>query len=408
MSSIQSNNGNNQSVEFCMLTACQCEYMRTLKWGCRLSRDPHEPMLLQKPLETPEKKDYTQCPGCCFENDVNCIVAGMVEDKNTLTCSVCIDKYQFVNFNIGDLKFADKKNREIGLKTKIMNAETVDNTDEECQNIRRQLFFDNDTDTQIDKLSTLSPPTEEEAECPICMDPIGLTVNIGITKCGHKFCFGCILKAYNRQNACPCCRAKLIDDVDYDNMYGDDGDRYEGEFEDEEITDNDDDDDDDDETDDDSNSNTTDEDNHNYINNCIAYGKNGFIERVEVKFLERGYTLLDALMLHNESYSNQNPKYTVEYFDKLNNDFCNIRNEIQQEYDDEQNQKNEMDMFAREDVNALLIQRNHRIAYTIISSSAIRARLDAEAEAKMLSDNIRKIVIEEKMNEMIDEIVGIN
>ena len=368
MSSIKSN-GNNQSVEFCVLTACQCKYMRTLEWGCRTSRDPHEPMLLQKPLETsfetPEKKSYdVGCPGCCSDNDVNCIITGIVEDKNTLNCSLCKDKYQFCNFNYCDLNFADKRDREKELYLIIKNNDSIYNSDKEYQSVRRQLFFDVDMDTQIDKLSTLSKPLEEE-ECPICMDPIGLTVNLGITKCGHKFCFGCILKAYNRQNACPCCRAKLIDDVDYENMYGDGG-----EFEDEEITDDDESESEESEGTDNEGEDATSlhEENHKYINDCIEYGKNGFIERVEVKFLEKGYTMLDALMLHKEAYSDQNPKYTVEYFDKLNDDFCNIHNEIQQEYDDERIQKNEMEMFAREDMNALLIQRDHRITYTVFSS----------------------------------------
>ena len=153
-SQITNKSAANASVEFCMLTACQCEYIKTLKWGCRLSRDPHEPMLLQQPivdtpapvLVTPVKGCNQQCPGCCSDNNINCIITGIVEDINTLHCRICKNKYQFVDFNYINLNFADNKNKKCRLQQKINNNEIVDNDDDKFLDVRRELFCENDPD----------------------------------------------------------------------------------------------------------------------------------------------------------------------------------------------------------------------------------------------------------------------
>ncbi len=60
---------------------------------------------------------------------------------------------------------------------------------------------------------------ESKDSCPICLKIIGL--DSCITKCGHKFCTGCLLQSVQNKNTCPLCRNKLvqksdnIEDVDY-------------------------------------------------------------------------------------------------------------------------------------------------------------------------------------------------
>ena len=50
----------------------------------------------------------------------------------------------------------------------------------------------------------------QETICNICFDPIG-QINFTTTPCGHKFCFKCIIKAYQNNPICPCCRNPLND-----------------------------------------------------------------------------------------------------------------------------------------------------------------------------------------------------
>ena len=49
-----------------------------------------------------------------------------------------------------------------------------------------------------------------ETICNICFDTIGQT-NSTTTPCGHQFCFKCIIKAYQHNPICPCCRKPLND-----------------------------------------------------------------------------------------------------------------------------------------------------------------------------------------------------
>ena len=44
--------------------------------------------------------------------------------------------------------------------------------------------------------------------CPICLQIIG--EDSCQTKCGHRFCTGCLLKAVQRNSSCPLCRGELI------------------------------------------------------------------------------------------------------------------------------------------------------------------------------------------------------
>ena len=56
----------------------------------------------------------------------------------------------------------------------------------------------------------------EVTECVICYESIG-SKNCCTTECGHQFCFKCIATSMQYNNACPYCRASLVD-----MPYGDD------------------------------------------------------------------------------------------------------------------------------------------------------------------------------------------
>jgi len=50
---------------------------------------------------------------------------------------------------------------------------------------------------------------ELKDSCPICLKIIG--EDSCKTKCGHRFCTGCLLKAVQRNGSCPLCRGELIE-----------------------------------------------------------------------------------------------------------------------------------------------------------------------------------------------------
>ena len=51
---------------------------------------------------------------------------------------------------------------------------------------------------------------ESKDSCPICLKIIG--EDSCKTKCGHKFCTGCLLKSVQRNGSCPICRRPLVED----------------------------------------------------------------------------------------------------------------------------------------------------------------------------------------------------
>ena len=63
----------------------------------------------------------------------------------------------------------------------------------------------------------------EVAECVICYESIG-SKNCCTTDCGHQFCFKCIATAMQYNNACPYCRASLVEMPEGDDESEDDED----------------------------------------------------------------------------------------------------------------------------------------------------------------------------------------
>jgi len=73
-------------------------------------------------------------------------------------------------------------------------------------------------------------------ECPICYESIG-EKNCCVTECGHSFCFKCVTKALTMNNACPCCRAQLLEEEeeeeDEDSEYEEDSDDEDDDYDEE-------------------------------------------------------------------------------------------------------------------------------------------------------------------------------
>jgi hypothetical protein len=53
---------------------------------------------------------------------------------------------------------------------------------------------------------------QPEQECCICYETINKNKNNCVTECGHVFCLKCLVTSFaHGNNACPCCRAEMID-----------------------------------------------------------------------------------------------------------------------------------------------------------------------------------------------------
>lgn len=71
-------------------------------------------------------------------------------------------------------------------------------------------------------------------ECVICYENIG-SKNCCTTECGHQFCFKCIATSMQYNNACPYCRASLVEMPEGDDEEDDDEDSEYESDEDEEM-----------------------------------------------------------------------------------------------------------------------------------------------------------------------------
>ena len=116
-------------------------------------------------------------------------------------------------------------------------------------------------------------------ECPICFDEIQST-NACTTPCGHSFCFKCVIKSLQANEACPCCRASL---VEKDANENEEGSGYEEDDSDDSTVDSDFEEDDEDGPD---------------------------VEVVTKAFINRGYDVKDAMSLLLCRYSKTDAKYT--------------------------------------------------------------------------------------------------
>lgn len=60
-------------------------------------------------------------------------------------------------------------------------------------------------------IETPKEDTTQQEDCPICMNSLSGEKNFCVTRCGHKFCSECLIRAARNNNDCPLCRQKLTD-----------------------------------------------------------------------------------------------------------------------------------------------------------------------------------------------------
>jgi len=176
-----------------------------------------------------------------------------------------------------------------------------------CPSINLENTFDMiaSESTTITSNESSSFETSTDTECCICFETIGEKNNC-TTDCGHKFCFKCLATAMTRSNACPCCRAPLIEEnEESDDEYQESDD----EDNDEEYNDEDEDEDDD-------------EPNRDYKGN---------IEDIVKRLEKSGITLLDVASLLFNKFSKTDSKYSNEYVENLCKTIDQINEDAEQE-----------------------------------------------------------------------------
>jgi hypothetical protein len=160
------------------------------------------------------------------------------------------------------------------------------------------------------------------------METLGQT-NICTTDCGHTFCLKCMLRSFQNNNSCPCCRAELVEESETNDSDEDDED-YESDDDDETIED----DEDEDETD---------------------IEKEASVEKIAEQFTAKGYTLVDALSMLLGRYTHIPGRDNNEYYDKLSEDFDEIIDDLDREMEA---QYYEREMMGDEDHLYTNISRN--------------------------------------------------
>jgi hypothetical protein len=146
---------------------------------------------------------------------------------------------------------------------------------------------------------------EEDNECCICYETIGEKNNC-ITDCGHRFCFGCMLKAMTYNTSCPCCRKELLEE--------------------EEETEN----------DTEINESDTDESGLDINEEDI-----GDIEDIAERMEKEGITMLDVVSVLFNSYSKKDAKYTDAYIAQLNTRMDQIADDVENEAKENSNMAKE-------------------------------------------------------------------
>jgi len=151
-------------------------------------------------------------------------------------------------------------------------------------------------------------------ECCICYEIIGKKNNC-VTECGHIFCFKCLATSMSRNNACPCCRAPLVDSTIDEG--GDDESEYEESVDEEDSNDGD--------------------DESEYEDMIANKDYKGDIEEVVARMQRKGVTMLDVVSLLYNKFSKKDEKYTDDYvktlvrmLDQINSDTESEIEELQQ------------------------------------------------------------------------------
>ena len=104
--------------------------------------------------------------------------------------------YNFFN-NVVD-KIKKTVNKETDKSDKMENFNPVFDADTNIMNMLSEQFKSTNVDDNDDEI------------CGICLDDIPEN-DIGVTICGHMFCFECLRMTVSKYHSCPCCKKKLSD-----------------------------------------------------------------------------------------------------------------------------------------------------------------------------------------------------
>ena len=96
--------------------------------------------------------------------------------------------------------------------SRLRNTVTKENNT--AKNILFDINLNNDTNIMnlmSNELNNINlDDNNEDEECGICMDVISED-NVGVTKCGHIFCYECLEIAIKNYHNCPMCKKRLKD-----------------------------------------------------------------------------------------------------------------------------------------------------------------------------------------------------
>lgn len=150
-------------------------------------------------------------------------------------------------------------------------------------------------------------------ECPICYEDIQATRNTCTTACGHTFCFQCMMKCLQTNNACPCCRAVLQETTEDDEETLGDEDEDEDDDEDDEYDDEDD-------------------------------AENTSVERISAALKEGGFTYQDLVAVFLQRYQSDDDEtmYTEEFVSKKEEQLHSIVSDLDVETHNERYERDEM------------------------------------------------------------------
>lgn len=158
------------------------------------------------------------------------------------------------------------------------------------------------TNTNFDMSKTV-----ENRSCVICFEELSTKKNFCVTECGHEFCFSCMMKHMQRNNGCPLCRQQIIEET-----FDSDSETEYTEYDEE-----------DDVTIEDAETEEEEAETEYPIENLVA------------AFEAKGYGLKDALSMLMYRYSKTDEKYTKTYIKQLEDEFEDMNDDLQKEFDEQ-------------------------------------------------------------------------
>lgn len=146
-------------------------------------------------------------------------VINVLNAQNTVRFSVRLTSDSIVvNKKIRVHPNGTVEHRNTPVQNEISSPEVTFKVDtEQTFNITIFAFEQNFTFAILPDTIECLPPHHTPVECPICYNNM-IKAEVKITRCGHIFCTGCIVRALTNKNTCPVCR-KNVSLADLGNIY---------------------------------------------------------------------------------------------------------------------------------------------------------------------------------------------